>query len=96
MSENNLLNTLTELHEFAQKNSNNYQNSPLEAHVMSVINDGEVSPVIDDNEELEIKLGEVMILLDKCHHPHTSIIVTATTSEIVEGVKVVKNDTLRD
>ena len=47
-------------------------------------------------EELELSIKNTMILLDKAHHPHTSIIMTSTTCEIVEGIKVIKNDILVD
>ena len=48
------------------------------------------------SEEMKQKLTELMILLDKEHHPHTTIIVTSTNTEIVEGVACVQNDVLVD
>ena len=47
-------------------------------------------------KNLEEAIVNVMQLLDKAHHPHTSIIITSTTAEIVEGLKVINNDVLVD
>ena len=48
------------------------------------------------SNEMKELLEKLMIQLDREHHPHTSIIVTSTTAEVVEGVGVVHNDDLVD
>ena len=48
------------------------------------------------SDEMKVKLEELMVLLDKQHHPHTTIIITSTHAEIVEGVACVTNDILTD
>lgn len=58
--------------------------------------DGDGSPMLSVDQQLELSIKKTMQLLDAAHHPHTTIILTSTTAEIVEGVKVVKNDILRD
>ena len=48
------------------------------------------------SKEMQELIKKLMIQLDREHHPHTSIIVTSTTSEVVEGVASVSNDDLVD
>jgi len=48
------------------------------------------------NEEIESLLKKLMVALDRNHHPHTTIIVTSTHAEIVEGVAAITNETLVD
>ncbi|CAH9016042.1 hypothetical protein VP217E381_P0012 [Vibrio phage 217E38-1] len=48
------------------------------------------------SKKLEEMITDLMIQLDKETHPHTKIIITSTTSELVEGVQSFHNDELVD
>jgi len=46
--------------------------------------------------EFEKAAKPLMLYLANNHHPHMTVIVTATSAELVEGQMMAKNDILRD
>lgn len=51
---------------------------------------------LTETEEFEKAATPLMLYLANNHHPHMTVIVTATTAELVEGQMMAKNDILRD